>query len=173
MFRLQRAIISRIYLVYCMWYSPDDGSLKPKHVVRVYVQYIHMRLSCEWGNNNILLCFICDTYATGCTHPQLTLWSWELLERPLDSFPAFYGTRWFSTEFTRALHLFLSWARPIQSTSLHPPSPRSILTSTHLCLGIPSGLFPSGFLTNHLHAFLFSPFVLYGPPISSSSIWLF
>jgi hypothetical protein len=27
--------------------SPDDGSLKPKHVVRVHVQYIHMRLSCE------------------------------------------------------------------------------------------------------------------------------
>jgi hypothetical protein len=28
--------------------------------------------------------------------------------RPLDSFPAFYGTRRFNTEFTRALHLFLS-----------------------------------------------------------------
>jgi hypothetical protein len=39
-----------------------------------------------------------------------------LLERPLDSFPAFHGTQRFSTEFTRALHLFLSLARPIQST---------------------------------------------------------
>jgi hypothetical protein len=28
--------------------------------------------------------------------------------RPIDSFPAFYGTRRFNTEFTRALHLFLS-----------------------------------------------------------------
>jgi hypothetical protein len=28
--------------------------------------------------------------------------------RPLDSFPAFHGTRRFNTEFTRALHLFLS-----------------------------------------------------------------
>jgi hypothetical protein len=36
--------------------------------------------------------------------------------RPLGSFPAFHWTRRFNTEFTRALHLFLSWARPIQST---------------------------------------------------------
>jgi hypothetical protein len=43
-------------------------------------------------------------------------WSWTLVERPLDarpldSFPAFHATRRFSTEFTRALHLFLSLAR--------------------------------------------------------------
>jgi hypothetical protein len=36
---------------------------------------------------------------------------------------------------------------------------RSILTlCTHLRLGLPSGLFPSGFPTNILYAFLFSPF---------------
>jgi hypothetical protein len=29
--------------------------------------------------------------------------------------------------------------------------------STHLRLGLPSGLFPSGFPTNNLYAFLFSP----------------
>jgi hypothetical protein len=93
----------------------------------------------------------------------LTLWSWALLERPLDvrtfdSFSAFHGIRRFNTEFTRALHLFLSLARPTQSTSLHPTSPRSILIlSTHLHLGFPSGLFPYGFSTNNLYAFLFSP----------------
>jgi hypothetical protein len=37
----------------------------------------------------------------------------SILERPpvvtpLDSFPAFYGTLKFNTEFTKALHLFLS-----------------------------------------------------------------
>jgi hypothetical protein len=46
---------------------------------------------------------------------------------------------------------------------------RSILIlSTHLRLGQPSGLFPSGFPINILYAFLFSPFVLHALPISSS-----
>jgi hypothetical protein len=85
------------------------------------------------------------------TKMHITIWSWALLERtldvtPLDSFPAFHGTRRFNTEFTRALHLFLSLARPIQSTSPHPTSPRSILIlSTHLRLGLPGGLFSAGF----------------------------
>jgi hypothetical protein len=56
----------------------------------------------------------------------------ELLERSpdvrtLDSFSASYGTRRFNTEFARALHLSLSWARPMQSTSPHPISTKSIL----------------------------------------------
>jgi hypothetical protein len=47
------------------------------------------------------------------TRESLVVWT-------LDSFPAFYGTRRFNTQFTRALHLSLSWVRPIQSTSPHP-----------------------------------------------------
>jgi hypothetical protein len=54
--------------------------------------------------------------------------------------------------------LFLFWLRPIKSTSPHPTSPRSILIlSTHLRLGLPSGLLVSGFPTKNLHAFLFPP----------------
>jgi hypothetical protein len=54
---------------------------------------------------------------------------------------------------------------PIQSTSPYPICPRSILIlSTHLRLGLPSGLFPSDFPTNNLY-------VLHAPPISSSSTW--
>jgi hypothetical protein len=40
----------------------------------------------------------------------------------------------------------------------HNPIQRSILIlSTHLCLGLPSGLLPSGFPINILYAFLFCP----------------
>jgi hypothetical protein len=43
-------------------------------------------------------------------------------------------------------------------TSTYSEPDRSILILfTHLCLGLPSGLFPSGFPTNILYAFLFSP----------------
>jgi hypothetical protein len=93
----------------------------------------------------------------------LTQWNSALLERSLifrtlDSFPAFYGTCRFNAELTRALHLSLSWARPIQSTSPHPTSTRSILILyTHIRLGLSSGHFTSGFPTNNLYTFPFSP----------------
>jgi hypothetical protein len=87
-------------------------------------------------------------------------WSWALLEKLpivqiLKNFPAFYGTRKFNTVFTRALHCSLSWTTSIQSIKFHPNFLRSILIlSTHLRLGLPSCLFPSGFPTNILYAFL-------------------
>ena len=72
-------------------------------------------------------------------------------------FPTFNGTRRFITALTSVRHLSLSWASPIQSTYPHPTSWRSILIlSTHLRLGLPSGLFPSGFPTKTLYT-PFSP----------------
>jgi hypothetical protein len=57
-----------------------------------------------------------------------------------------------------ALHLSLSWARPVKSEPLNLIPARSILiVCTHVRLGLPSGLFLSGFPTNNLFAFLFSP----------------
>jgi len=57
-------------------------------------------------------------------------------------FPAFHGTRRFITALTSVRHLSLSLASPIQSIYPHPTSWRSILIlSTHLRLGLPSGLF--------------------------------
>ena len=78
----------------------------------------------------------------------LTPWSRVLLEKLIGSqlvkkFPAFYGTGSIITAFTRARHLTLSWATPIQSILSHPTSWRSILIlSFHLHLGLPSGSVP-------------------------------
>ena len=73
-------------------------------------------------------------------------------------FPAFHGTRMFITALTSVRHLSLSWASSIQSIYTHPTSWKSILIlSTHLCLGLPSGLLHSGFLTKTLYTPLSSP----------------
>jgi hypothetical protein len=76
--------------------------------------------------------------------------------------PKFYGTRRFITVFARAFHRPLSGARSIQSIPPHTISLRSILIlSTHPRIGLPNGLFPSGFLANIVYAFLFSLFMLH------------
>ena len=78
--------------------------------------------------------------------------------QPVKKFPAFHGTRRFITALTSVRHLSLYWASPIQSIYPHPTSCRSILIlSTHLCLRLPSGLFPSGFPTKTLYTPLSSP----------------
>jgi hypothetical protein len=75
----------------------------------------------------------------------------------LENFPAFYGTQRFITEFTRALHWSLSWAKPTEAILPHTLSSKSTLTlSNHLHFGLSSGLFSPGFLTSSLYAFLFS-----------------
>ena len=93
----------------------------------------------------------------------LTPWCRVLLEKLTGlqlakKFPVFYGTRRFITALTSVRHLSLSWASPIQSPYPHPTFWRSILIlSTHLRLGLPSVLFPSGFPTKTLYAPLSSP----------------
>ena len=73
-------------------------------------------------------------------------------------FPAFHGTRRFITALTSVRHLSQSWTSPIQSIYPHPTSWSSILIlSTHLCLGLPTGLFPSGLPTKTLDTPLYSP----------------
>ena len=93
----------------------------------------------------------------------LTPWCRVLLEKLtglqlVKKFPAFHGTRKFIAALTSIRHLSLSWSSPIQSIYPHPTSWRSIIIlSTHLRLGLPSGLFPSGFPTKTLYTPLSSP----------------
>ena len=73
-------------------------------------------------------------------------------------FPAFHWTLRFITALTSVRHLSLSWASPIQSTCQQPTYWRStLILYTHLRLGLPSGLFPSGFPTTTLYIPLSSP----------------
>ena len=102
-------------------------------------------------------------------------WSRVFLEKLTGSqlvkkFPAFYGTQKIITAFTSARHLSLSWARQIQSKIPHPTSWRFILIlSSHLRLGLPSGLFLSGFLTKTLYKPLLFPICTKCPHPSHSS----
>jgi len=83
----------------------------------------------------------------------LTPWIRVLLEKLsgfllVKKYPAFYRIRRFITAFTSARHLSLSWTISIQFIPLHPASLGFILIlSSHLRLGLASGLFPSGFPT--------------------------
>jgi len=87
----------------------------------------------------------------------LIAWNKVLLEKLTGSqlvkkFPIFYGMWKFITAFTRVRHLSLSWTSSIQSMPPHPTYWRFILIlSSHLRLGLPSGLFPSDFPTKALY----------------------
>ena len=102
----------------------------------------------------------------------LTPWCWVLLEKLtglqlVKKFPTFHGTRKFITALTSVRQLSLSWASPIQYIYPHPTSWRSILIlSTHLCLGLPSGLLPSGFPTKTLYTPSPHPYAPHAQPIS-------
>jgi hypothetical protein len=100
----------------------------------------------------------------------LTPWSRGLVEKLTTSqlvkkFPAFYGTRMFITAFTCPY--------PESDQSSPPPLPifwRSILILySHLSLGLPSGLIPSGFSTKALYKPLLSSQMRYLPRLSQSS----
>jgi hypothetical protein len=70
---------------------------------------IQNRCICDNRFSEILQFLLSNYFVEFVSHrtKKLTLWRWTLFERPLDSFPAFYGTQRFNTEFTRYFHIFL------------------------------------------------------------------
>jgi hypothetical protein len=67
---------------------------------------------------------------------------------------ASYATGKFVTMRTWFRHWSLSWAKLIQSVPSRPIYLRYILIlSSHICIGPPSGIFPSGFLAKFLYDF--------------------
>jgi len=77
-----------------------------------------------------------------------------IVSQLVNKFPAVYGTRRFITVSTRARHWTLVLSKVNLVHSLSTCFCRSILTLfSHLLLGLPSGLFPSGFPTKSLYTF--------------------
>ena len=74
----------------------------------------------------------------------------------VEKFSEFFGTRRFITAFTRARHLSLSWARSIQYMALLTSLRYILILSSHLFVGLPSGLFSSDFPTKALYDSLLS-----------------
>ena len=117
---------------------------------------------CYWDRcNTALLTYLLTLLTPRCRVLLEKLTGLQLVKK----FTAFHGTRRFITALTSVRQLSLSWASPIQSIYPHPTSWRSVLIlSTHLCLGLPSGLFPSGFPTKTLYTSLTSPIRATCPP---------
>ena len=70
-------------------------------------------------------------------------------------FLTFHANQMFITAFIRARHLFLSWARWIQSRfPIHISRWSLLILFSYLRVVLPSGLFPSGFATKTLYVLL-------------------
>jgi hypothetical protein len=88
----------------------------------------------------------------------VTVWSWVPLERPQVVQPLGSSQDFMEPEGSLPSSQELSNCTYPELDQSSPQHSRPILKlSIHLCFGLPSGLFPSGFPTNNLYTFFFSP----------------
>jgi hypothetical protein len=108
----------------------------------------------SYGYFSTLTIVAVDTNAANCA-----LFEKLMVPQLVKKFPPSYETRIFITAFIKAHHF--SHMNPVYS---QPISSRPILIlSYHLRQGLPSGHFPSCFLTENLNEFLISPTRATGP----------
>ena len=157
------------YFSDCIWtfvYVASVSSVSGACWHYYYPKFSRLLIIYYDGQNFLPICLLGElTYL-------LTPWSRVLLEKLTGSaasqeISCIFGTWRFITVLTSARHMSLSCANSIQSlswaNSIQSPQPpttswRSILIlSSHLRLGLPNGLFPSGFPTRTLCTPLPSP----------------
>ena len=172
---LETWIDTSFYGVVCEWChcsSASSPTLGYRFPVSIRSFQIYFPIWVQFGSSDMHTstekCFNHTTYQLPLTNLTLltyllTAWCRFLLEKLtglelVKKFPAFHGTRIFITALTSVRQLSLSWASPNQSIYPHHTSWRSILIlSTHLRLGLPSGLLPHGLPTKNLYTPLFTP----------------
>ena len=114
---------------------------------------------CNWpgGNESDPLCRL--QHHKGTTHYFITIHTAVLQKLPVPQlvkkFSESYWTRKFTTAFTNARQLLLSWVKSILPTPQNPISSISVLIlSSHLSVGLRSDLFYLGFCTRSLQTLL-------------------
>jgi hypothetical protein len=148
-------------------YSPPYyrfSTLREKHVLkhfRFLALYICVRLNkIVWLVHACELVCLCWVASLQCEY--IHSWSWDLLEKLPSNCAAtqeLLSILWNSKVHYHVYEspLLFPILSQINPDYTFPSYLRSILIlSTHLHLGLPSGLFPSGFPTNILHKFFFS-----------------
>jgi hypothetical protein len=114
-----------------------------------YENFVHFP---SWGIGTVSIFVWKGCILLTYSMEQSPSWEADQSSQLTKKFPAFYGTWRFYTVLTSARHPSLSWAKSIQSPRPPPASWTSMLIlSSHLRLGLPNGLFPSGFPTNTLY----------------------
>jgi hypothetical protein len=127
----------------------------------------------KWRDSQEFSCYFECLRTHSLTH-SLTPWLTVLLEKLtgfqlVNKFPAFYGTRRLITAFTSARHL--SQSDTVHAfTSLFPKI--HLNSSSHLRLGLPVGLFPSGFPTKIVYTTLLSPILTTCPAYLIIVVWM-